>query len=103
MKNNIKMNQKIDPNWITGFTDAEGNFRLVLTYNKIEKWKYTKRANFTISQKSTSNECLYLIKDFFADQLYKFLWSFQSTYDHNRQVKVVYPWPDHLLHCYLYV
>lgn len=65
MKNNIRINQNIDPNWITGFTDAEGSFRLVLIYDKIEKWKYTKRANFTISQKSTSNRCLYLIKDYF--------------------------------------
>jgi hypothetical protein len=37
MKKNIRINQNIDPNWITGFTDAEGSFRLVLTYDKIEK------------------------------------------------------------------
>ena len=35
INNTIKLT--LNSAWLSGFTDAEGSFRLILTYNKIEK------------------------------------------------------------------
>jgi len=59
--NNIQnINEKLDPMWVTGIVDAEGNFSI--NYNeKTDKFS----AIFKVTQKSTSLNMLVALKNFF--------------------------------------
>jgi len=51
--------QKCAPDWIVGFTDAEGHFSIIQSRNKI-------RCRFIISQNARSIHALHVIKDYFG-------------------------------------
>ena len=56
--------QKLDPNWITGFIDAEGCFSIIIEISDSLKWKV--RASFEINLHEKDKEILYKIQAFFG-------------------------------------
>lgn len=57
-------NAKLDPQWITGFVDAEGCFSIILEMKTLSQWKV--RASFEINLHSIDKEILYQIKEYFG-------------------------------------
>lgn len=55
---------KLDPNWVTGFVDAEGCFSIIIEISNSLKWKV--RASFEINLHEKDKEILYKIQSFFG-------------------------------------
>jgi len=55
---------KLDPNWVTGFVDAEGCFSIIIEIPKTLKWKV--RTSFEINLHEKDQDILYKIKSFFG-------------------------------------
>ena len=63
--NNDSISKLLTPNWVTGFTDAEGCFSVILTkLPTIRKWRII--VSFEINLHSKDISVLYKIKDFFG-------------------------------------
>lgn len=58
------ISDKIDPNWITGFVDAEGCFSVIIEKSGIEKWRV--RTSFEINLHIKDVDILYKFKSFFG-------------------------------------
>ena len=58
------LENKLDPNWVTGFVDAEGCFSVVIEISEIFKRKV--RISFEINLHEKDKEILYNIKSFFG-------------------------------------
>lgn len=56
--------QKLDPNWVTGFVDAEGCFSIIIEISDSLKWKV--RTSFEINLHEKDKEILYKIQTFFG-------------------------------------
>jgi hypothetical protein len=61
---NTKIFNKIDPNWITGFCDAEGCFSVIITRRSNLNWRSI--VSFEINLHIKDIEILYQIKEFFG-------------------------------------
>lgn len=62
----IKNSSKLDPNWITGFTYAEGSFVISIYKNKISsKTEWRVQASFQIGLHNKDLDFLLSIKSFF--------------------------------------
>jgi hypothetical protein len=57
-------NYKLDPYFVTGLTDAEGCFLIVIKYNKLKTKKYF-GLRFTIEMLNNETELLNMVKNFF--------------------------------------
>lgn len=80
----MKLSEKLDPNWVVGFTDGEGCFHVSFNQREKLKTKLEARPSFSISQSGKRNppkEALDLIQQFFecgqirfnkADGTYKY-------------------------------
>ena len=55
----------LDPNWVTGFTDAEGSFIISIYKNKTNKTKWRVQASFAIELHVRDMDLLLQIKSFF--------------------------------------
>ncbi len=55
---------KLDPNWVSGFVDAEGCFSIIIDLSSPLKWKV--RTSFEINLHEQDKEILYQIRDFFG-------------------------------------
>lgn len=55
---------KLDPNWITGFVDAEGCFSIIIEVSSSLKWKV--RTSFEINLHEKDKEILYKIQSYFG-------------------------------------
>lgn len=86
--------QKLNPYWITGFTDGEGSFCLSFTFRTKSKYSFEPRLSFSITQHKRSVEALKLIQIFFnvgfirfskKDNCYKY--EVRSTQDLNIIIK----------------
>lgn len=65
LKKNFSINHhKLDPNWVTGFIDAEGCFSIIIEISDTLKWKV--RTSFEINLHEKDKEILYKIKSFFG-------------------------------------
>ena len=63
--NNDSISKLLTPNWVTGFTDAEGCFSVILTkLPTVRKWRII--VSFEINLHSKDISVLYKIKDFFG-------------------------------------
>ena len=60
-------NNKLDPNWVTGFTDAEGCFMIDFTKSKTNKMKWQIKPCFQILLHNRDKELLMKIKSFFNE------------------------------------
>jgi LAGLIDADG endonuclease len=60
-------NNKLDPNWVTGFTDAEGCFMINITKRETNRMKWQIRPCFQIKLHSRDKELLIKIKSFFNE------------------------------------
>lgn len=58
------LENKLDPDWVTGFVDAEGCFSVIVEISKIFKRKV--RISFEINLHEKDKDILYKIKSFFA-------------------------------------
>jgi len=58
LKSQVLVIKNISPWWVTSITDAEGNFSISVSHDKIY-------AAFKVSQKSHSIDILYALKNFF--------------------------------------
>jgi hypothetical protein len=56
----------IDPNYITGFVDGEGNFSISISPRNFKDVKWEIRPSFSISQHKRDRGILYKIKDYFG-------------------------------------
>jgi hypothetical protein len=56
----------IDPNYITGFVDGEGNFSISISPRNFKDVKWEIRPSFSISQRKRDRGILYKIKDYFG-------------------------------------
>lgn len=63
-KNNLK---PLDPNYVTGFVDAEGCFHISLRKKSVRKVGYAVDLSFSIGLDTKDKELLILIKAFFQD------------------------------------
>jgi LAGLIDADG endonuclease len=64
MNNSINRFDKLDPNWITGFFDAEGCFTLIISKRSDNlKWRVT--VSFEINLHIKDIEILNKVKNFF--------------------------------------
>lgn len=54
----------LDPNWVTGFADAEGSFSVIVEIPEPSKWKV--RTSFEINSHENDREILYKIQSFFG-------------------------------------
>lgn len=54
------LNNKLNPNWITGFVDGEGCFKVYLNKRKDRKSGWHIQASFQISLHSRDKELLFL-------------------------------------------
>lgn len=61
------INNKIDPNWITGFTDAEGCFLLIVRKSLKYKLGWQIEANFTINLHARDKDLLHFIQAYFGE------------------------------------
>lgn len=57
----LKAEDKLDPNWITGFVDAEGCFSVIIEVYDDFKWKV--RVSFEINLHEKDKDILYKIQD----------------------------------------
>lgn len=55
---------KLDPNWISGFTDAEGCFSVIISKKSAFKWRVT--VSFEINLHTKDIAILHLIRDYFG-------------------------------------
>lgn len=53
----------LDPNWITGFCDAEGYFNIIISAQSVDKWRV--RASFEINLHTKDIDILYKIQKYF--------------------------------------
>lgn len=53
----------LDPNWITGFCDAEGCFSIIISAKSVEKWRV--KASFEINLHTKDIDILYKIQRYF--------------------------------------
>nr|YP_009690280.1 LAGLIDADG homing endonuclease [Fomitiporia mediterranea]QEG57060.1 LAGLIDADG homing endonuclease [Fomitiporia mediterranea] len=60
----VNNNSKIDPNWISGFVDAEGCFSVIIEIPNINKWRV--RTFFEINLHIKDVDILYQIQSFFG-------------------------------------
>jgi hypothetical protein len=60
-------NNKLDPNWITGFTDAEGCFMINFTKSKTNRMGWQIRPCFQIKLHYRDKKLLIKIKSFFNE------------------------------------
>ena len=56
----------IDPNYITGFVDGEGNFSISISPRNFKDVKWEIRPSFSISQRKRDRGILFKIKDYFG-------------------------------------
>ena len=61
------INNKLNPNWVTGFTDAEGCFMINITKRKTKRMEWQIRPCFQIKLHSRDNKLLIRIKSFFNE------------------------------------
>lgn len=59
-----KENFKLDPYWVTGFTDAEGCFSVIIEMSSLLKWKV--RVSYEINLHTKDIAILHQIKEFFG-------------------------------------
>ena len=59
-------NKDFKPNWVTGFTDAEGSFTLQLKKNQPTKTGWAVSPNFVIHLHSKDTDLLYSMQNFFG-------------------------------------
>lgn len=65
LKQNFSTNRdKLDPNWVTGFVDAEGCFSIIIEIPNSLKWKV--RTSFEINLHEKDKDILYKIQSFFG-------------------------------------
>jgi len=64
MKNNYNI-KKLNPGWISGFTDGEGSFVVMLFFHKNNPWGLQSQFRFAITQHIRDLDLLYSIKAFF--------------------------------------
>jgi len=64
MKNKLLYNSTLHPQWITGFTDAEGCFSVIVEITEPLKWKV--RTSFEINLHLKDVKILDQIKSFFG-------------------------------------
>lgn len=70
LRKNFSINQgvssgnKLDPNWVTGFVDAEGCFSVIVEISEPLKWKV--RISFEINLHEKDSDILYKIQSFFG-------------------------------------
>ena len=55
----------LNPNWVTGFTDAEGSF-IISVYKRANAKNYTVKASFELGLHSKDLAILYRLKEFFG-------------------------------------
>lgn len=55
---------KLDPNWVTGFVDAEGCFSVIIEIPESSKWKV--RISFEINLHEKDKDILYKLQSFFG-------------------------------------
>lgn len=55
---------KLDPNWVTGFVDAEGCFSVIIEISESSKWKV--RISFEINLHEKDKDILYKLQSFFG-------------------------------------
>jgi len=60
-------NNKLDPNWVTGFTDAEGCFMININRRETNKMGWQVRPCFQIKLHNRDKELLMKIKTFFSE------------------------------------
>jgi hypothetical protein len=69
LKKNISIYQflhKLDPNWVTGFVDAEGCFSIIIGRSNAPAAPLKVRASFEINLHEKDKEILYKIQSFFG-------------------------------------
>jgi len=67
LKKNLSIDHhlhKLDPNWVTGFVDAEGCFSIIIEVSNPLKWKV--RTSFEINLHEKDKEILYKIQSYFG-------------------------------------
>ena len=67
LKKNLSTNHnisKLDPNWVTGFTDAEGCFSVIIEISDTLKWRV--RTSFEINLHEKDKDILYKLESFFG-------------------------------------
>ena len=67
LKKNLSIDHhlhKLDPNWVTGFVDAEGCFSIIIEVSSPLKWKV--KTSFEINLHEKDKEILYKIKAYFG-------------------------------------
>lgn len=67
LKKNLSIDHhlhKLDPNWVTGFVDAEGCFFIIIEVSNPLKWKV--RTSFEINLHEKDKEILYKIQSYFG-------------------------------------
>jgi len=67
LKKNLSIDHhlhKLDPNWVTGFVDAEGCFSIIIEVSSPLKWKV--RTSFEINLHEKDKEILYKIQSYFG-------------------------------------
>ena len=62
--NTVNNNSKINPNWISGFVDAEGCFSVIIEIPNINKWRV--KTSFEINLHIKDVDILYQIQSFFG-------------------------------------
>lgn len=64
LSTSIKTPENLDPNWITGFTDAEGCFSVIISKRPNLNWRVM--VSFEINLHIKDIAVLYLIKNYFG-------------------------------------
>ena len=59
-----RFENKLSPQWLTGFVDAEGCFSIIIEISESSKWKV--KTSFEINLHEKDNKILYKIKSFFG-------------------------------------
>ena len=68
MKNSINREiKKLNPWWVTGYTDAEGSFILNIFKNKNVVLGYSVKLIYQITAHSSDIDIMYSLKSFFND------------------------------------
>jgi hypothetical protein len=76
-----KINDKLNPNWVTGFTDAEGCFFINISKDKNYKTGWRIRASFEIVLHKRDKDLLLQIRSFFN--------GIGTIYENKNRAKVV--------------
>jgi hypothetical protein len=66
LNKNLNTNDILNPNYVTGITDAEGNFYISIYKDKRRNNKIQVRFFFTISQRDHSEKMLFNLLDYFG-------------------------------------